>query len=193
MKPNLKTKMIYGFLVIVPLAVLVVIIAELVKVLDSIAKTIGIDSMFGAGLAVALALILLLVVCYLVGSLIHTRIGIWSFSKFENNVLSQIPGYRIIRNILSGFTGEQVESFKPALIKTGSVGISVIGFIMEENDDDTLTVFIPNVPAIAVGNLQIVARDRVVYLQSTPMEALNCLGEWGVGSNKLIGAKKIIR
>jgi uncharacterized membrane protein len=190
MKPNLKTKMIYGFLVIVPLGVLIVIIAQLVKVLDIISKTIGIDSMFGAGLAVALALILLRVVCYMIGSLVHTRIGLWSFSKFENNLLSQLPGYRIIRNIISGFTGEQVESYKPALIKTGSAGISVIGFVMEENDNDTVTVFTPNVPAIAVGNLQIVSRDRVVYLHSTPMEALNCLGEWGVGSNKLIGAKK---
>jgi uncharacterized membrane protein len=184
--PDFKAKLIYGLLVIVPFAVLIVIIAKLIDILELIAKAVGLQSATGAGLAVILALFILLGLCYGVGSLVHTRIGDLSFEKFEKTLLQQIPGYSIVRNILRGFTGEQIEAYKPAMIQLGLPGTAVIGFVMEENDNGTITVFVPNVPAIAVGALHIVDRERVTLLEASQLETITCISEWGIGSNKLI-------
>lgn len=189
-KPNFKTKLIYGLIVIVPIGVIIVIFAKLIELLDKVAKTIGLHSTFGAGLAIFLSLVLLLAICYGVGVLVHTKIGSLSFSKFEQAVLLQVPGYRIISNILKGFAEEQIEAYRPALIQLGQPGTAVLGFVMEENDNDTVTVFVPSIPAITVGSLHIVARKRVSLLDVKHREVVNCITEWGVGSNKIVGSQK---
>lgn len=191
-KPNFKTKLVYGLIVIVPIAVIIVILAKLVELLDHVAKTVGFHSTFGAGLAIFLSLVLLLAICYGVGVLVHTKIGALSFTKFEQSVLLQMPGYRIISNILKGFAQEQVEAYRPALIQLGQAGTAVLGFVMEENDNDTITVFVPSVPAMTVGALHIVERNRVSLLEVKHREIVNCITEWGIGSNKIVGNKKII-
>ena len=185
--PKFKTKLIYGLFVIVPLAVIVVVLAKLVEILEIVTKTIGLHSNFGAGLAVILALVFLLALCYGAGVLIHTQIGAWSFNKFEQSVLLQIPGYKIISNILKGFAEEQIEAYRPALIQLGQAGTAVLGFVMEENDNKTVTVFVPSVPAIAVGKLYIVEQNRVTLLDASHLDVVNCITEWGVGSSKVVG------
>ena len=47
----LKTNLVYGFVVIVPLAVLVMLIAKLVEVLEKIAVNLNLESTLGAGAA----------------------------------------------------------------------------------------------------------------------------------------------
>ena len=134
-KSDFKARFVYGLLVIIPFAVLIVVIAKLFEILESIAKAFGLQSATGAGIAIILALLILLALCYGVGALVQTRLGVLSFEKFEKTLLQQIPGYSIIRNILRGFTGEQIEAYKPAKIQLGPPGTGVIGFVMEENDN----------------------------------------------------------
>jgi uncharacterized membrane protein len=189
-KPSVKTKLIYGVIVIGPIAVIIIVLVKLVEILEKVAKAVGLHSTFGAGLAIFLSLVLLLVICYGVGVLVHTQIGSLSFNKFEKSVLLQIPGYSIISNILKGFAEEKVESYLPALIQLGQEGTGVLGFVMEKNDNDTITVFVPSVPAITIGSLHIVERKRVTFLEASHLEIVNCITEWGVGSNKFISRIK---
>ena len=186
-KPAFKAKMIYGLVVTIPIAVLIIILIKLVEVLDKIAKATGLHSAFGAGLAVILALLLLLIVCYVIGSLVQTQILSLTFDKLEKKVLKQLPGYKIISNIIKGFTEGQIEAYQPAMIQLDQPGVKVLGFVMEENDNDTITVFVPSVPAPTIGGLYIVERDRVTFLESSRLDVINCITEWGVGSNKFIG------
>lgn len=191
-KSNIKTNLVYGLIVVVPFAVIIVVIAKLVEILEVVAKSIGFDSSFGAGVAILLALIFLLFACYGIGYLVQTRMGAWSFDKFEKTLLLQIPGYRIIGNILKGFAEDQIESFLPAMVQLGPPGTAVLGFIMEENDNDTITVFVPSVPAMTIGALHIVERNRVTLLEGSQLDVVNCITEWGIGSNKFIGKVKIV-
>jgi len=185
--PNIKTKLIYGVIVIIPLAIITIVLVKVIELLEIVAKAIGIDSSFGAGLTIILALVFLLLVCYVVGALVHTKIGAWSFGAFEEKLLLQIPGYRIISNVLKGFAEEETNAYQPALIQLGLPGTSVLGFVMDENHNDTLTVFVPSIPAITIGALYIVERSRVTLLDISHLEIVNCMTEWGMGSNKFIG------
>jgi uncharacterized membrane protein len=181
------SRLIFGLLVILPIAVCIVIIAKLIEVLEKVAKLVGFESTIGAGLAIFLGFVLLLAFCYGVGTLVHTKIGAWSFEKFEKGLLQQIPGYSIIRNLINGFTSGQIETHKPAMIQLGPPGTAVIGFVMEENDNGLITVFVPNAPTIAMGGVHIVERKRVTLLEAGHLETITCISEWGIGSNKLIG------
>jgi uncharacterized membrane protein len=189
-EPSVKTKLIYGAIVIGTIAVIIIVLVKLVEIQEKVAKAVGLHSTFGASLAIILSLVLLLAICYGVGVLVHTQLGALSFNKFEKSVLLQIPGYSIISNILKGFAEEQVESYLPALIQLGQEGTGVLGFVMEKNDNDTITVFVPSVPAITIGSLHIVERKRVTFLEASHLEIVNCITEWGVGSNKFISRIK---
>jgi len=186
-KPSFKTNLIYGLIVIAPIGVIVVVLVKLIEVLEKVTKVIGLHTNFGAALAIILALVLLFFICYGAGVLVNTKIGALSFDKFEKKLLLQIPGYRIISNILKGFAEEQIEAYRPALIQLRQPGTAVLGFVMEENDNDTMTVFVPSVPAITIGALHIVERNRVTLLETSHREIVNCITEWGVGSSKFIG------
>lgn len=176
---------------IVPIAAIVVVLARIVELIELLAKSLGLDSFLSAGLVIVLALAGMILLCYGVGSLVHTRIGSLSFDKFEKLLLTKIPGYRIIKNIFIGVSGENVKAYKPALIKLGPDGAAVLGFIMEYNENGTITVFVPHSPVLTVGTIYIVEENRVTPLESGHLTMINCLSEWGTGSSKVLGTTEM--
>jgi uncharacterized membrane protein len=185
-----KSNIIYGLLVIVPLAVIFLFLSKIVEILEKVAKHLSMESYFNASLAVIIGLFLLLAVCFLIGALVRTRIGSLSFERLENKVLKQIPGYQIISNALKGFASQET-AYPKAMVQLFGSETSVLAFVIEENDNDSVTVFVPSSPAITVGTVYIVARSRVTILEASTMEIADCLSQWGVGSRKIIGGKGI--
>ena len=102
-----KGNVIYGLIVLIPMAIIFLLIAKIVEILEIVAKAFGLETAFSAILAVLLAVLLFLVICFIVGALVRTRVGTWSFERIEKRVLSQIPGYRIIGNMLKGFADQK--------------------------------------------------------------------------------------
>ena len=72
---SFKTNLVYGLVVIVPLAVLVLLIAKVVEILQTIALSLKLETTVGAGLAIVIALLLLLLVCLGIGAMVRTKIG----------------------------------------------------------------------------------------------------------------------
>jgi uncharacterized membrane protein len=62
---------------------------------------------------------------------------------------------------------------------------------MEENDNGSVTVFVPSSPAITVGTVYIVDRSRVTILEASTMEIADCISQWGIGSRKIIGKQHL--
>ena len=58
---------------------------------------------------------------------------------------------------------------------------------MEENQNGVLTVFLPSAPALTVGSLHVVERDRVTFLDASTVDVANCISQWGIGSQKVLG------
>ncbi len=182
----LKTNLVYGFMVIVPLAVLVMLIAKLVEVLEKIAVNLNLESTLGAGAAVAIALLFLLLVCLGIGTVVRTKIGSWSFEKLESVILQRLPGYDLIGNILKGFAKDK-DAYPAVMVRLHGPGSAVFGLVMEEHESGVMTVFVPSAPALTVGSLHVVDRDRVTFLEATPIDVANCISQWGIGSEKALG------
>ena len=185
-----RTNIMYGLLVIIPLAIIGFILMQFLTIAKSFAKILGLDSDTSLGVAMMLALLLLIAICYGIGALVRTQIGAWSFERIERLLLQHVPFYKIISNILKGFAEEGM-AYPPVLAQLSGPGAAVLGTVIEENDNDTLTVFVPTAPAMTVGSLHVLSRDRVTYLNASTLDLVNCVTEWGIGSGKLIGTTSL--
>ncbi len=188
---NFKSNFFYGALVVVPIVIFLVLIVELLDILKSVAQALGLESDIGGGLAIALAILVMIAVCYGAGVAVKTRVGSMSFGSLERRVLKHVPGYRIVSNALKGFADDQ-SSYTPVLARLSESGTAVLGVVIEENDNDTFTVFVPTAPAITIGTVYVLERNRVTYLDASTLDFVNCVAEWGVGSSKLLGDTKIM-
>ena len=181
-----KTNLAYGLMIVVPLAVLVLLLAKLVELLQGVAASMRLESTLGAGLAVVAAFMVLLVVCLTLGAIVRTRIGTWSFERIERMILQRVPGYELIGNILKGFV-VQKDAYPAVLVQLHGPGTAVFGLVMEEHANGVLTVFLPSAPALTVGSLHVVERDRVTFIDASTVDVANCISQWGIGSQKVLG------
>ena len=178
MKP-LRTTLIYGLLFILPVAIVAVLVLQLYQFLEKFNKVLGIHSMFGGLLAVAAALVIVLVSLYVIGLIVQTRLGSLTQAKIEKSIMKFFPGYSIISNVLKGFSNN-INAYPPATVELYGEGIRSIAFIMEENPDGTLTLFVPSTPAITVGTIIVADAAKVTRLDASAKSTAEWLAQWGI-------------
>lgn len=185
-KSVFRTNVIYGLLVLVPAAIIFLLLVKIVEILENMAAPLNLESSTNVVVAILLGLLLLLLLCFVVGAFVRTRIGSWSLERLEGKILNQIPGYAIISNMLRGFA-EKRTAYPAAMVRLYGPGTAVLGFIMEENENGSLTVFVPSAPTLTVGSLHVVDRERVTILEAGIMDVTNCISQWGIGLQKILG------
>jgi len=177
---------VYGLFIIVPLGIVFLLLVELTEILGKIAAPLGLESAFGAMvaliIAITAALAVVLLFSWIVGSIVRRVV---SYEKFEGAILKKIPGYQIIANITKGFS-EGKTAYPPVMIEMHGPGIAAYGFVMEEHDNGLLTVFVPATPVLTVGNLYVVDRERVTHLTVGTAEIADCISQWGIGSKQVV-------
>ena len=181
-----RTNVIYGLIVLVPAAIIFLLLVKIVEILEKMAAPLNLESSTNVVVAILLGLLLLLLLCFVVGAFVRTRIGSWSLERLERKILNQIPGYEIISNMLRGFA-EKRTAYPAAMVRLYGPGTAVLGFIMEENENGSLTVFVPSAPALTVGSLHVVDRERVTILEAGFMDVTNCISQWGIGLQNILG------
>lgn len=174
----------YGLCVIIPLVIVGLVFVKLAEILEKVAKPLGLDSYLGATLVIVVAVLVILLACFLIGLLVQKAL---SFNTFEEKVLKRVPGYEIIATIVKGFSSSNdTKKFPSVMIDLYGSGAAVLGFIMEEHDDGLFTVFVPSSPVLTVGNVYIVKAEQAFLLDAKGQDVADCLSKWGVGSKKLL-------
>jgi uncharacterized membrane protein len=134
-----------------------------------------------------LALLLVLVVCFLIGVAIRTSYGRGTFERIEKSLFDRIPGYALLRSLtqrLAGRSGGNV--WKPALVDIENA--LVPAFIIEEHTDGRFTVFVPSIPTPFAGAVYVLARNRVHPVDVAFTQAVQVVSRWGSGSRDLVAA-----
>lgn len=189
MKSDVKTlfvtNMLYGVIALIPIAIVVFLVLEVFRLLGEVAKPLALHSRFAAALVVIAGLAGLVVVCFLLGSLIRTRLGSTTFDTVERKFLNRLPIYEPVANLLRGFARKS-EGYQPALVALLGPGTGIFCLIMEDNGDGTVTVFVPSAPTMAVGMVHVVQKDRVTMLNANLSDISTCISQWGVGSRKIL-------
>ena len=176
-----------GLLIVVPIYLAVLVLLKGMKSVAALLRpfTMLLPDWLPAENLLSLALVL--VVCFLLGVAVRTRVGRTLRERVEKSLFERLPGYALFRSLTQRLAGEGRESaWKPALVEIEEA--LVPAFIIEELDDGRFTVFVPSVPTPFAGAVYILTPERVHALDVPFTQAIQSVSRWGSGSKDLVAA-----
>jgi uncharacterized membrane protein len=185
----LKTTIIGGFFVLLPVVVVLFLIslavATVVTALTPLMEVLPIKGMVGIAVTTLAAILILLVFCFLTGLLVQMRIGRLGKERVERFLLERLPGYIMFKNLTRRIAGEEGIEFAPGLMDLYGSEARALGFIIEEHENGTFTIFVPLSPMATVGQVFILPGSQVQKLGVKFVDVVNSLTQWGMESKKL--------
>ena len=146
----LVSTVVSGLIVIAPIYFALLLLLRATQSLQTLVQPLAqlLPDWFPA--AHVLSFLAVLVICFVVGLVLRTRVGRAARAQFEKLVLEKIPGYDLLRGLAQQLTGTSRENvWQPALAEIEDA--LVPAFIIEEHDDGRFTVFVPSVPTPFAG------------------------------------------
>lgn len=181
----------YGAIALLPIFITAFLAVEMFGVLKALAEPLApymtLNPYLETVLLILLAVLILAVVCYAVGVLVSTQVGKLTVGKVEAKLRAVIPGYEIAANLLRGIAGSDM-SYPPALVTLLAPGTAVLAFVMEDDGDTYLTIYVPSSPLLTAGTIHVVDRTRVRRIEGSSMGAAQCITQWGLGLRAFRGA-----
>jgi len=184
----LKTTILGGLFVLLPLFLLYFMMAEIVGLVIALASPIiGLlppEAFDQPHERVIFAMFIIIILSFIIGlfsrSAFGRRLGHW----LEGSTLSHIPAYNVFKKLTQGFADLSDNTFKPALFESLN-GVQDLVYLVEDDGKDRVTILMPSAPSAFTGPVKIVDRTRVILLDSNLADYTAILGHWGVGSSKL--------
>jgi uncharacterized membrane protein len=184
----LKTTLLGGLFVLLPLMLLWVGIKEIGGLLEAMATPFAdlLADLFPPGVFDDLtapgvvATVLIIGVSLILGLAARSA---WLRSigrKIEHLVLNKVPMYRMLKIISSSLIGSDSGDVSPALISDGSGGGDPC-YVIEEHRDGRATVLLPWSPASFAGSIKVVQQSNLEYLSCSLDEYSRSLSQIGVG------------
>ena len=186
-----KTTVIGGLVVIVPLAIIVYVAGDASQTLIEVTKPLTTGFPFhplvNALLAALIAVLIIVAICFVAGFLLSTFWGRTAKNWIEKTVLERIPMYSTLRGLTQRFAG--IEDAGYPVVEAdlfGSEGC-VLGVLVDELPDGRQVVYVPSSPMVTIGQLHILAASRVTETDLSMAETIGCLSQMGLESRKLFG------
>ena len=187
----LKTTALGGLLVLVPLLLLYLLLAEVLGLVVAAATPIA--ALFPKGTfgqvntPVVWALILIVGVSFMIGLGLRSETGRRLGGWIERIVLNRLPAYSALKWLTSGFAEAGKEGAFKAGVLTSSQGERQLVYVIEDDGDGPVTVLLPWAPAAFSGPVKIVDRKRIETLDANLGDVSRVLSHWGVGARDLLG------
>jgi uncharacterized membrane protein len=183
-----KTTVIGGLVFLVPLVVLIVILAKaaglMMMVAEPMAEWFPVDSIGGVALANVLVVVVLVLLCFIAGLIARAAFLRATVEGLETKVLSKVPGYVIIKGMLSGLQEDSTHQLNPVLATFYNA--ARMGLEIERLDDGRVVVMVPSSPNPWSGKVHIMAPEHVQRL-NLPMTAyMENIERFGQGTNELL-------
>ncbi len=144
----IKTTVIGGLVFLVPVVVFIVVLAKaaglMMMVAEPMAAWVPIDAVGGVALANIIAVVAVMLICFIAGLVARAAFLRAIVGSLESKVLSKIPGYEIIKGMLSGLEEDDARKFIPALAAFGDT--ARIGLEIERLDDGRVVVMVATPP-----------------------------------------------
>lgn len=182
----IKTTVLGGLVLIVPLAVVTIalgyIFSLLVSLNNAIAEMLPTEAFGHPLFAAAAAVACIVLLCFLAGLLVRTSVGGGLAHRLNELLTDKLPMYGLIKSMTRRFSGDQVLEFTPAEVDIHGSGAISIAFVIEELPDNRYAVFVPSTPAITVGRLYILPKESIKLLDASPRLAMDAVTQWGSGT-----------
>ncbi|MGB5259367.1 MAG: DUF502 domain-containing protein [Gammaproteobacteria bacterium] len=192
LKNFLKTSLLGGVVVILPMAILVSVtlwIFSLVTgLIQPLTRILISDSQLNVIAAEVIVIILILMACFFVGVLVRTRLGGYLFSYIETRILKQAPGYSMIKDTVLQIFGSNKDSpfTSVALVQVFGNDTLMTAFVTDKHDDGSFTVFVPTGPNPTSGLIYHLHGRNVHPVEISVQDAMRSIISCGAGSAKLM-------
>ena len=187
----IKTTLIGGLLVLLPLMLVFLLIKELAELTIALATPIA--DLFPKGtfdqaqFPILIAVLLILLISFAFGLAVRMiylrRLGRW----VERTFLDRLPIYSAVKRLSQGLLGARETSVFQSAVMTLRDGEREVVYVVEDHEDGEVTVLVPWAPASFAGSVKIVQRSSIEMLDASLGDASRVLSHWGVGAGKLLG------
>ncbi len=194
LKKFLRATLIGGIVAILPLALILFIANWIVELIEKylgplvqivLVKFTQIDTkikIFGVYVVAVIAIMLLF---FLIGLVIQTRVGQFFNNVLEDKYLSKIPGYKLAKETVKQFFGKNKSFFSEVvLVDVFNCGTLMTGFITDDHGD-FVTLFIPTGPNPTSGNIYHVKKDKIIHTNATVDSGMKSIISCGAGSSEI--------
>jgi len=183
----LKTTVIGGIVFMVPIVIFAMIITKALELTNKLAGPLStmlpIDSIGHVAVVDILALIIILMICFMAGLAAKTKFARKQIGLLESRVLSKFPAYDFLKSKMSAvLQSEEVEGMKPVLVRFDDSW--QIAFEVENLPGGTSSVFLPGAPDPWSGSVCFVTEDRIQSIESTLPDIIRTLKGLGKGSSE---------
>lgn len=186
----LKSALINGLAVLIPVVLVFLALKELFELLIGVATPIA--DLFPLGTfdhvkeTEILAILLIIGAAVFIGILSKVKAGKALGHAIEKHTLYKIPMYRMLKSLVGAFLNlESEQSFKPALIENGAGDLEP-AYVIEDRGRPRVVVLIPWAPTAFAGSVKLVNRETVRYLDVTLDEFSLSLTHLGTGMSELL-------
>jgi len=145
-------------------------------------------------LADLIVVALLVLLCFLIGTLVATRLGAWLWHRAEEVLMARVPGYRSVREITAQLLGNSNDSpFKRGEVARiwlfgRQVDVSVLGLVTSRHADGRVSVFVPTGPNPTTGFIYHVGMELVELRPDIRVEQMmKTVIACGAGTAAIVG------
>lgn len=191
-KSFLKTSIIGGVVVILPLFIFILVfkwlfgwVTDIIQPLTDLLVT---KSHMKEIIADFLVITIILISCFIIGVIIKTEFGKFIHEKLERRVLKIAPGYSTIKEIVMQVVGKKVPFSSVALVRVFENDTLMTAFITDKHEDGSCTVFIPTAPNPTSGFVYHIKNEYIYHVDVPVEEAMRSIITCGAGSNKILKA-----
>ncbi|WP_171237962.1 hypothetical protein [Ruegeria sp. HKCCA5763] len=181
----MRSTFIRGLLLLLPMAVAVIVLAKLFQFGRSIAEPVA-DRFLAPGpyawIFVDLgSTIVLILICLLLGKLAGKGRETQRFNVFDNLLADYFPRYTVLKSFMQGGNSGSQEVGLPDPVVYRTDDGARIAFEIERTGD-LVTVYVPDAPNIWSGEVVFAAKERILQLDMSAVEAATFMRQLGRGA-----------
>lgn len=189
----LRTAILGGLIVLLPIAIFVFLVDWLAGLVSGIIDPLSdilTDELGLAGWIADIIIILFVIFAlFILGMIVKTKSGAFLHRFVETRILKTAPGYWTIRESVAQILGNERPAFSQvALARIFGNETMVTAFITDRHSDGRYSVFVPTGPNPMSGNIYHL-KPEFVHIVDVPVEeAMRSIISCGAGSVGLIRA-----
>lgn len=188
LKSFLKTTIIGGLVVILPVTIVAVVFNWLHTVVTDWIQPLTDLLLERTGLwewvADLIVITSMIGLCFLLGLIVRTSVGRFVHGKLEAKLTRFAPGYKLVKETVLQFLGRKKSPFSQvALVRLYGSDTRATAFVTDEHEDGSFTVFVPTGPNPTSGQIFHLPGDQVVKVEVGVEDAMRSIISCGAGSS----------
>ena len=185
----IKTSVFGGIVVIIPIAIVIVVLADAYNQLLTATAPLTEKMPFGpftnAILATLIVLLIIVFIFFIAGMLLNTFWGKSIHNWLDKNLLQRIPMFSTLQGLTERVAGIESSNFPVVEVDLYGSGNKMLGLVVETLPDGRFMIYMPSSPVITIGQIFIVSKDSVTILDASIKDTIECLSQMGIGAEKM--------